>query len=297
VLVTARLLVLIAAVAIAGCGEVIAEPVKTDSGSRAAKQGTPAARPHRGTALAALEQLEVKGRAPKTGYDRDQFGGDWASIDGCDTRSRILARDMREQAHTAGGGCLVASGILEDPYTGRAIRFRLGGPSEVDIDHVVALSDAWQKGAQQWSYQRRVEFANDPLNLLAVDASANRQKGDGDAATWLPGNKRFRCAYVARQIAVKRRYRASVTAAEREAMARVLARCPGTRLPAGRPVRISVQPKPAGAPAPRNVEAPAVFANCDAVRAAGRGPIKRGDRDYEANVHMDRDRDGVACES
>ena len=229
----ARLLVLVAALAIAGCGEAVAEPVPTDSATQAAKPGTPATgagvRTRPGTALAALAHLEVKGRAPKTGYDREQFGGEWASVDGCDTRSRILARDMRETAYRAAGGCDVASGVLEDPYTGRAISFRAGGGSEVDIDHVVALSDAWQKGAQQWSYQRRVEFANDPLNLLAVDASANRQKGDGDAATWLPPNKRFRCAYVARQIAVKRRYRAWVTVAERDAMARVLARCPGTR--------------------------------------------------------------------
>ena len=100
------------------------------------------------------------------------------------------------------------SGHLNDPYTAAAITFQRGGASEVDIDHVVALGDAWQKGAQQWSASRRVALANDPLNLLAVDAGANRQKGDGDAATWLPANKRFRCKYVARQVAVKQRYHA-----------------------------------------------------------------------------------------
>ena len=217
-MVTARvrelLVVVVAATALAGCGEVVADPVG-----------------ERGTALAALDQLAVKGRAPRTGYDREQFGGDWASVDGCDTRSLILARDLRRPAYVA-GSCEIVTGVLKDPYTGRAIRFRFGGASEVDIDHVVALGDAWQKGAQQWTYRRRVRFANDPLNLLAVDASANRQKGDGDAATWLPSRKRFRCRYVARQIAVKRRYRTWVTAAERDAMARVLARCPRTPLPA-----------------------------------------------------------------
>ena len=101
----------------------------------------------------------------------------------------------------------------------------------MQIDHVVALSDAWQKGAQSMDRDRRIAFANDPLNLLAVDASMNRQKGDGDAATWLPPNKAFRCAYVARQIAVKRRYGAWVTQAEHDAIARVLSRCPGQRLP------------------------------------------------------------------
>jgi Protein of unknown function (DUF1524) len=239
-MVTARLrellIVVIAATALAGCGEVVAEPVGDGAGSpsKAAGKGTPATteRAHRGTARAALEQLAVKGRAPQTGYDREQFGGGWESVDGCDTRSLILARDLRRLAYMA-GSCEIVTGILEDPYTGQAIRFSVGGGSEVDIDHVVALGDAWQKGAQQWSYRRRVRFANDPLNLLVVDASANRQKGDGDAATWLPPRKRFRCRYVARQIAVKRRYRAWVTAAERDAMARVLARCPRTPLPAG----------------------------------------------------------------
>ena len=147
-----------------------------------------------------------------------QFGSGWASVNGCDTRQRILIRDLRHETFEAGSRCDVHDGALADPYTATTIEFVRGGASEVDIDHVVALGDAWQKGAQQWTYARRVALANDPLNLLAADASANRQKGDGDAATWLPANKSFRCAYVARQIAVKRRYRAWVTAAERDAM-------------------------------------------------------------------------------
>jgi hypothetical protein len=125
----------------------------------------------------------------------------------------------------------VLSGRLADPYTSAMIAFVRGGASEVDIDHVVALGDAWQKGAQRWPRRERVAFANDPLNLLAVDASANRQKGDGDAATWLPANKAFRCAYVARQVSVKLKYALAVTAAEREAMRRVLGRCPTLRVP------------------------------------------------------------------
>ena len=200
-----------------------------------APSDTPAAtssrKPSRGTALAALSKLAVKGRAPMTGYDRDEFGSGWASVNGCDTRQRILVRDLRRETFEAGSRCDVHAGSLADPYTATVIEFVRGGASEVDIDHVVALGDAWQKGAQQWTYARRVKLANDPLNLLAADASANRQKGDGDAATWLPANKSFRCAYVARQIAVKRRYRAWVTAAERDAMRRVLNRCPDEPLP------------------------------------------------------------------
>jgi hypothetical protein len=95
----------------------------------------------------------------------------------------------------------------------------------------VALSDAWQKGAQKLSFASRVQFANDPLNLLAVDGPTNSSKGDSDAATWLPPNKAYRCAYVARQVAVKRKYQLWVTSAERDAIARVLKACPGQKLP------------------------------------------------------------------
>jgi hypothetical protein len=95
----------------------------------------------------------------------------------------------------------------------------------VQIDHVVPLADAWQKGAQQWSPAKRIDFANDPLNLLAVDGPTNQAKSDGDAATWLPPNKAYRCAYVTRQVAVKARYGVWVTQAEHDAIARILSRC------------------------------------------------------------------------
>jgi hypothetical protein len=189
--------------------------------------GTVVAPPSR--ALDALEAVPVKGRAPKTGYARERFGDGWTTVAGCDTRDRVLRRDLTRKRYA--GDCEVLSGRLGDPYTAREIAFVRGGASEVDIDHVVALGDAWQKGAQSWPPARRVAFANDPLNLLAVDASANRQKGDGDAATWLPPNKAFRCAYVARQVAVKRKYGAWLTRAEHDAIARILTRCPGQRLP------------------------------------------------------------------
>jgi hypothetical protein len=126
---------------------------------------------------------------------------------------------------------VVISGTRDDPYTGSVIAFRRGGRSEIDIDHVVALSNGWVSGASRWPAVRRLQFANDPLNLLAVDSSANRQKGDGDAATWLPANKPFRCAYVARQIAVKQEYALTVTPAEKAAMQRVLSSCPAQPLP------------------------------------------------------------------
>jgi hypothetical protein len=126
---------------------------------------------------------------------------------------------------------VVVAGLLADPYTGKRIQFSKSAAARVQIDHVVALSDGWQTGAQSWTAATREQFANDPLELLAVDGQANQDKGDGDAATWLPPNKSFRCSYVSRQVAVKLRYHLWVTAAERTAMAHVLQKCPGQTLP------------------------------------------------------------------
>ena len=182
-------------------------------------------------ALTALNQLAVKGRAPKTGYARSQFGDGWGEIAGCETRNVILMRDLKNITYR--DSCTVATGILNDPYTGKVINFvrGVGTSNAVQIDHVVALSDAWQKGAQKLSFSVRVSFANDPLNLLAVDGPTNGQKSDSDAASWLPPRKSYRCAYVARQIAVKRKYAIWVTAAEKAAMQGILRTCPTQRLP------------------------------------------------------------------
>ncbi|WIG17201.1 GmrSD restriction endonuclease domain-containing protein [Kocuria rosea] len=185
-------------------------------------------------AIAALGALEVKGRAPKTGYDREKFGEAWADVDGngCDTRNDILYRDLT--GPVTSDGCTVTRGTLNpDPYTDTTIDF-VRGPAtsaDVQIDHVVALSDAWQKGAQQLDADTRVLFANDPLNLLAVDGPTNQEKGDKDAASWLPPNKDFRCEYVAIQIAVKAKYDLWITQAEKDAMKRVLDTCQGHALP------------------------------------------------------------------
>lgn len=184
-----------------------------------------------GLAADLLESIPIKGRAPKTGYTRTQFGDGWVIVSGCDTRNIILHRDLKQPV--IGDNCKIQSGTLEDPYTGKVIQFKRGGDSssDVQIDHVVALSDAWQKGAQQLTQIEREALANDPLELLAVDGPANQQKGDGDAATWLPPNKSFRCQYVSRQIAVKAKYRLWMTSNEREVIRQILNRCPGQSLP------------------------------------------------------------------
>lgn len=280
-------------------------------------------------AIEKLETLPVKGRASKSGYNRDLFGPAWADVDrnGCDTRNDILRRDLTSITVKPGTrGCKVMTGALADPYTATTIGFKQGKntSSEVQIDHVVALSDAWQTGAQDLSPSERERFANDPINLLAVDGDANQQKSDGDAATWLPANKDFRCTYVSKQIDVKAQYRLWVKQAEKDAMIRVLNNC-GAELPQESPAPVVEEPSEMPAPkatepayvAPPVEQAPAptvpeeqappapvapvappggpVFANCDEARAAGAAPLYAGSPGYAPK--LDGDKDGVACES
>lgn len=184
-------------------------------------------------AATALGGLSIKGRAPKTGYQRSLFSNGWATVNGCDTRNLILKRDLSDVVFADTVNCKVQSGTLNDPYTGTTIRFVRGSDtsSAVQIDHVVALSDAWQKGAQNLTAAERYSLANDPLNLLAVDGQTNQNKGDSDAASWLPPNKNFRCDYVARQIAVKTKYKLWVTNTEYSTIAKILASCANQNLP------------------------------------------------------------------
>jgi hypothetical protein len=184
-------------------------------------------------ATRSLGRLAVKDSVSQEDYERDHFGSGWASTNGCDTRNRILQRDLEAEVLDA-DNCTVLSGSLQhDPYTGKAIAFTRGpGTSNaIQIEHIVALSDAWQKGATIFTPEKRQEFANDPLNLLAVDGPTNMQKSDSDAAEWLPPQKSFHCRYVARQIAIKLKYALWVTRAELSAMKRVLQTCPSQVLP------------------------------------------------------------------
>jgi hypothetical protein len=184
-------------------------------------------------ALAALNNLEVKGRAAKTGYARSQFPH-WSDPDrnGCDARNDTLKRDLTNITYKVGTrDCKVIAGQLLDPFSGKVITF-LATKVVIDIDHVVALSNAWQTGAAYFDKNKRTQIANDPLNLLAVDSKLNRQKGDGDAATWLPPSKAFRCEYVARQVAVKAKYGLWVTKPEKVAIDKILSTCVGQKLPA-----------------------------------------------------------------
>ncbi|SDS19905.1 Excalibur calcium-binding domain-containing protein [Brevibacterium siliguriense] len=270
-----------------------------------------------GTASAMLDELTVKGRAPKTGYDGDLFK--WRSDtdhNGCDTRNDVLRRDLMSITLKAGTrGCIVLAGTLADPYAGETYDFDRSA-NAVDIDHVVARSNAWQTGAFEFDEETLKEFGNDPLNLLAVSSSLNRQKGDGDAATWLPPNKTFRCEYVARQIAVKHKYDLWVVPPEKAAMERVLDTCddqptfaedvdwpgPGD----GDNVTTKEETRPAGqkssssgssssgSSSSSSDSSSTYFENCTAAREAGAAPVRRGDAGYGS--HLDRDGDGIACE-
>ena len=283
-----------------------------------------------GTALAALATLEVKGRAPMTGYDRSLFGQEWSDAarvpefgrNGCDTRNDLLARDLQRET-VESNGCVVTQGVLAyEPYTGvRNYYFdKQDGLFSTDADgeHVVALGNAWATGAWEWTPEKRELLANDPNNLLLVNPSQNRSKGDADFATWLPPNKAFRCSYAARQIRVKVAYALAVTAPEKAAMERVLAACPDEPLgqpdvqagytvtaeqakqaaAAAAPVKPTPTPSPTVKPSPTKSPTPvqpsAYYQNCDAVRAAGAAPIRRGEPGYGS--HLDRDGDGIGCE-
>ncbi|MEW1958860.1 HNH endonuclease family protein [Kineococcus sp. NPDC059986] len=312
----------------------VSSPVSSPSAGVPSPSSSAVTTPQAGTAAAALATLPVKGRAPRTGYGREQFGDGWVDTDrnGCDTHNDVLARDLTADTFKPGTrDCVVLTGTLADPYSGATIAFTRGETtsSAVQVDHVVALSDAWQKGAQQWDPARRAAFANDPLELLAVDGPLNAQKGDGDAATWLPPNRAYRCAYVARQIAVKATWGLWVTAAERDAMARVLAACPGEPVPmatapasgavAPAPAAVALVPAPAPAPvavsespqvpAPSTVAPPPVdpavppvvaaaagtdpdLGTCKAAKAAGYGPYVEGE---DPEYAFYRDADHVIC--
>lgn len=170
---------------------------------------------------------DAGGAAP--GYARDAFGPAWADVDhnGCDTRNDILRRDLIHPVSKPGThGCVVASGTLQDPYTGRTIAFvRGGGTSEaVQIDHIVPLALAWRQGASAWSMPQREAFANDPVELLAVEGRANTAKSDSGPSAWLPAAA-DRCAYVARFVLVEHRFALTIAAADRDAIASVLRGC------------------------------------------------------------------------
>jgi hypothetical protein len=179
-----------------------------------------------------IAALSTKGRGPRTGYDRDEFGYAWMDTadgvplarNGCDTRNDLLKLHGRTVRFRAGSDCVVVSMDLYDPYTGKDIAWRKAKATEVQIDHVVPLSYAWQLGAARWSEEKRRRLANDVLNLLPVSGPTNSAKRDSGPASWLPPNKAIRCSYAVRFAQVAGKYELPVTASDKTVM---LAQCGG----------------------------------------------------------------------
>ena len=222
---------------------------KTDTGSNAApKTDTRAATGSWGSDPAVWQagldatNTIATAKARPGGYDRGRYFGGWAS-NGCGsatTRDTILARDLKGAVKNP--RCQVTSGTLSDPYTGRTIQFRRGRntSSAVQIDHVVALLDAWESGARDWDQAKRVEYANSPDVLLASDGPANMAKGSGldvngtalyrpqDSGApdvWMPDNKAYRCDYMAKRATIKSKWGLTMTPREKQQTVSVLSQC------------------------------------------------------------------------
>ena len=177
--------------------------------------------------LSDLNNLTVNDNpTPPEKYNRvEQFGPAWKDVDhnGCDTRNDILARDLTVQEMR--NACVITAGQLADPYSGERIDFRKKDASKVQIDHVVALENAWQSGAYKLTQEDREALANDPDNLLAVNGHDNMAKGSKSADQWMPPNSAYACAYASKQVQIKSRYALTVTSSEKQALADALATC------------------------------------------------------------------------
>jgi hypothetical protein len=200
------------------------------------------------TAAQTLKTLAVGAAADAPGYDRScspgracVFGQAWSDDvevagghNGCDTRNDLLNRDLQPgqvggvpvpKRFREPGRCVVVEGVLNDPYTGKAIHFTKEHADQVQIDHVVALAAAWRAGAAGWDQHRRQNFANDPANLLVVDGPTNQSKSDATADEWLPPNGAYRCEYARIVVTVKAAYHLTVTPAEQAALQAALGQC------------------------------------------------------------------------
>ncbi|WP_018685425.1 AAA family ATPase [Actinokineospora enzanensis] len=191
----------------------------------------PAGTPDRATAQAKLAGLRVAAPGSMDGYVRDcsqsagpscVFGQPWKDVDGngCDQRSDVLMRDL-DGAKRQPGRCKVVAGVLHDPYTDTDVT----SLAKIQIDHVVPEAVAWRSGAADWKLERRVAFANDLANLVAVSGKANMSKGDKTPDQWFPPNPAASCGYARIYVGIKATYALTVTAAERSALSSALNAC------------------------------------------------------------------------
>lgn len=180
------------------------------------------------TAMKALAAGKVTKQGSMSGYARSKFphwrdASTWGwpvkPNNSCNARNAALARDG--QGVTMSSRCTNLAGTWLDPYTARTYH----KPSDVDIDHVVPLAEAWRSGAAKWSTKQRTRFANDPLVLVTVEDNANQSKGDKDPARWKPANKLSHCLYAKRWVAVKAKYKLTYDTAEKSAVQAMLRTC------------------------------------------------------------------------
>ncbi|MCS5465667.1 HNH endonuclease family protein [Curtobacterium flaccumfaciens pv. betae] len=195
------------------------------------EQPSPSSTVSAAKALRDLRTLGISDAYVPAPYDRAAFGQAWADTDhnGCDTRNDVLRRDLTAVVTKPGtNGCVVLSGTLHDPYTGRTIAFERGNTSSlaVQIDHRVPLSYAWRHGAASWTPQQRELFANDQAtNLVAVDGPANEEKSDSGPAEWMPTNTGDACNYAASFVTVATKWQLSISTDDKHALARTLTTC------------------------------------------------------------------------
>ena len=177
----------------------------------------------------ALRNLEVALPGSMAGYSREKFPH-WSDAEefgwdvpdtSCDARDAALIRDGKNVR--VAEGCDVTSGVWLDPYTGRTYT----DPSEIDIDHVVPLANAWRSGASSWSEARRERYANDPAVLLSAEDNANQEKGDKGPEAWKPPNGAIWCDYATRWVEIKASYDLSLNQQEKAALEQMLGTCEG----------------------------------------------------------------------
>ncbi|WP_046469591.1 HNH endonuclease family protein [Allosalinactinospora lopnorensis] len=192
-------------------------------GSETADDTGPATREDVEEARERLAETETADPEPRDDYERDEFGSSWVTAgNGCPTRHAILVRDLENV--DADDDCTVLSGVFDDPYTGEQVEFTAEDPQAVQIDHVVPLSLAWRMGAAEWDRDQRVEFANDPRNLLAADGPANMSKGDSGPGEWRP-YEGYQCSYAVTYIDVTHHYDLPLAPEDREGLEEMLGTC------------------------------------------------------------------------
>ena len=262
-----------------------------------------------------LADVEVRPESAQSGYDRSLFGS-WtdADGDGCNTRAEVLRAESATPAQVDPYGCHVLTGDWLSVYDG----YRTDDPTELEIDHLVALAEAWRSGADAWSHERRVAFANDlghPGALVAVTAAMNRSKSDRDPASWQPPNRSAWCAYATDWVTVKQRWHLAMDAAELRAVRNLLAGCghpptaPTTTAPTTTAPTTTAPPPPPTTAAVQPAAAAPPSGSCDPSYPGVCIPPAPPDLDCDEvsyrDFHVlspdphgfDRDHDGVGCES